>query len=583
MKISNATVIVLLCIFIHMLGVGSDNIYYHALHRNACVLFLVCQGLAYLLYPLLGWLADVRFTRYKFVRSSFVLMVIGCCVLVPFIIINLLAHGAHIELYVVGGLSLMACLLALGMFEATAVQFGMDQMLEDPSDKLSTFIQWYYWGSKLGRLLLCFLVPGLFYYYSNCQIVYQTYKHFKHMYILIIGSIFCLVLGIQQIVFVVAGLWLLKHTKKSLVIDQIGSSPWKLVYQVLKYAWQHKCPERRSAFTYWEEDIPPRIDLGKSKYGGPFTTEEVEDTKTFLSVLLLLLPLLGSHLSGSGYSVLNQLVKLHCPPHWMTMTGDPMSPSLLVVVIGIPVYQCVLLPRIQRYLPNMLKRMGVGLVLCLIKEILEFVIKAAMYNKAECIDKDCTPEICYLLGTEIQINSTCVSFTDIYNSSCRQQLITVSYHFLWLIIPFVLRGLSLLLVFMTTLEFICAQAPLRMKGVLVSLWYASQAVSYLFIGVPEVYITHRYAWDIYQSIKITIILISLLAFTFISRRYRYRQRDEVVNVHFLVEEVYERELALAEQYEQEQQADDDLDIRSSSQESQLLATGNPIVYGAVKP
>ena len=29
-------------------------------------------------------------------------------------------------------------------------------------------------------------------------------------------------------------------------------------------------PERRSAFTYWEEDIPRRIDLGKSKYGGPF-------------------------------------------------------------------------------------------------------------------------------------------------------------------------------------------------------------------------------------------------------------------------------------------------------------------------
>ena len=106
---------------------------------------------------------------------------------------------------------------------------------------------------------------------------------------------------------------LLAYYKKFLIIDRIGSSPWKLVYQVLKYAWQHKCPERRSAFTYWEEDIPPRIDLGKRKYGGPFTTEEVEDTKTFLSILLPFLPLLGFHLSG-GYSVVKQLVKLHCPP-----------------------------------------------------------------------------------------------------------------------------------------------------------------------------------------------------------------------------------------------------------------------------
>ena len=159
----------------------------------------------------------------------------------------------------------------------------------------------------------------------------------------------------------IVGLCLLVCYKKHLNIDQIGSSPWTLVYQVLKYAWQHKCPERRSAFTYWEEDIPPRIDLGKSKYGGPFTTEEVEDTKTFLSILLLLFPLLGSQLSGSGYSVVNQLVKLHCPPYWMTMIGDPMTLSVLVVVIGIPVYQCVLLPRIHKYLPNMLKRMGFGL------------------------------------------------------------------------------------------------------------------------------------------------------------------------------------------------------------------------------
>ena len=41
---------------------------------------------------------------------------------------------------------LVTYLFALGMFEATAVQFGLDQMLEDSSDQLSTFIQWYYWA-----------------------------------------------------------------------------------------------------------------------------------------------------------------------------------------------------------------------------------------------------------------------------------------------------------------------------------------------------------------------------------------------------------------------------------------------------
>uniref|UniRef100_A0A1X7SJY2 Uncharacterized protein n=1 Tax=Amphimedon queenslandica TaxID=400682 RepID=A0A1X7SJY2_AMPQE len=37
---------------------------------------------------------------------------------------------------------------------------------------------------------------------------------------------------------------------------------------------KHKYPENRSALTYWEEEAPSRLDLGKNKYGGPFTEEE---------------------------------------------------------------------------------------------------------------------------------------------------------------------------------------------------------------------------------------------------------------------------------------------------------------------
>ena len=104
---------------------------------------------------------------------------------------------------------------------------------------------------------------------------------------------------------------------------------WKTPEKVLKYAWKHTCPERRSAFTYWEEDIPLRIDLGKSKYGGPFTTEEVEDTKTFFSILLLLLSMISFNLSGHGYSVETELMKNQCPSHWvMITTAEPLHATL---------------------------------------------------------------------------------------------------------------------------------------------------------------------------------------------------------------------------------------------------------------
>ena len=58
-------------------------------------------------------------------------------------------------------------------------------------------------------------------------------------------------------------------------IPQI-TNPIKVIVKVLNYARRNKYPENRSAFTYWEDDYPSRIDLGKEKYGGPFSEEEVK-------------------------------------------------------------------------------------------------------------------------------------------------------------------------------------------------------------------------------------------------------------------------------------------------------------------
>ena len=61
------------------------------------------------------------------------------------------------------------------------------------------------------------------------------------------------------------------------------------LFNPLNYARKHRYPERCSSLTYWEEDIPPRIDLGMSKNDGPFTVEEVEDVKTLLGLLPVLM------------------------------------------------------------------------------------------------------------------------------------------------------------------------------------------------------------------------------------------------------------------------------------------------------
>ena len=60
------------------------------------------------------------------------------------------------------------------------------------------------------------------------------------------------------------------------------TNPIKLIIQVLNYTRKHRYPERRSAFTYLDEEQPTRMDFGKEKFGGPFTEEEVVDFKTIL-------------------------------------------------------------------------------------------------------------------------------------------------------------------------------------------------------------------------------------------------------------------------------------------------------------
>jgi hypothetical protein len=73
-----------------------------------------------------------------------------------------------------------------------------------------------------------------------------------------------------------------------LIKEPVVQNPYKLAYKVIKYALKNKHPQRRSAFTYCEDELPSRLDFGKSKYGGPFTTEQVEDVKTFLRVLAVI-------------------------------------------------------------------------------------------------------------------------------------------------------------------------------------------------------------------------------------------------------------------------------------------------------
>ena len=47
-----------------------------------------------------------------------------------------------------------------------------------------------------------------------------------------------------------------------------------------------------------------RLDVGKQQYVGAFTTDEVEDVKTYLQLIVLLLTLFGYHVTSDGTIVI---------------------------------------------------------------------------------------------------------------------------------------------------------------------------------------------------------------------------------------------------------------------------------------
>ena len=556
-------VVILSCVFVHFTLIGFDTGVYHTLAQDGLLTYLTSKAVAYLLYPLLGWLADVYFTRYKFVLSSFVILLFTTLPSVVFTSL-FLKFEQRLYLYMTGPIAIVG-LIGLGMFESTAIQFGMDQMLEAPSEQFSTFIHWYYWSSVWGQPIIVYIYKGILFYFSQCKFdgSYaptndQLPHRYYHAYETFVTCITLYLLAALQFVGASIGLWLLLWAKKHLVITEACQHPLKLMYQVLRYSWKHKCPERRSAFTYWEEDIPRRIDLGKNKYGGPFSNEEVEDTKTFLRIVLLLLSLVGFHLSGQGYSLLDQLFRHQCPSSEIIFTIDTNTFTTLTIIIGIPVYRFVFVRYCSKYLPNMLKRMGLGLLCCFIRELIFITIHATMIGDQLCphVIESVPMDKCFLQASKIIINGTCFNFSALtaqFNMDYVCELNNVPY--LLVIIPSILQGFSYLLVFMTALEFICAQAPLRLKGLLIGLWYASLAVIYLVIEIPESLITDPITWEVFHEVKAFLIFLSLILYLCVSERYHYRQRDEVVNERFLVEQIYERQLAQAEEYERELRAE----------------------------
>ena len=234
-------------------------------------------------FPLAGILADIKYGRYKTVLTSLNIVLLSLLPAVASLVIvtlGLLFQWPLALIVVFGVLGGILCiLLFVGLigFTANVVQFGMDQLHDSPAEDSTLFIHWYVWT----------------YYASffSVQLAWNLgskYNKNSGNYYNIASDVLLLLIPVVVVMVLAITLCLVRHRRLWFLIEPGGLNPYKLVYRVTIFARQHKIPVQRSAFTYCEDELPSGLDLGKEKYGGFFTTEQVEDVKAFYGILKVL-------------------------------------------------------------------------------------------------------------------------------------------------------------------------------------------------------------------------------------------------------------------------------------------------------
>ena len=159
----------------------------------------------------------------------------------------------------------------------------------------------------------------------------------------------------------------------------------------------------------------------------------------------------------------------------------------------------------------MLTRLGLGIMFSLVQEVAGVAWEAWYVNNKYPHDYP-RPGLCLVNKLTIDVNGSCqhIKSSEHYNQGDDDL-------FLWLLIPIFFRAISYMLVFMTALEFICAQAPLRMKFLLIGLWYATFALRSFLADGSDCSAVTDIPWFILHGVRCFLILLSLLLYCCVAR------------------------------------------------------------------
>ena len=512
-------------------GLVGDKYYFISIIAGVYIYYACLQ----LFYPLSGYLADVGYGRYKcvitslwcFVGSSLAMGILGagagCSPLslsenprafYPILSVSLLFLAPPLII------SVLIFFSSIVAFNANVIQFGLDQLHDRPTEHLVLFIHWYvilsYTGTELIRALASTLISLCFFSYWNL---------YDNLWVIVLSLPLAMIVIAYFVLFISLCIAFRKRHTWFLSNNRLRN-PYALVYRIISFAKSHKFPIRRSAFTYCEDDLPSRLDLGKEKYGGPFTTEQVEDVKVFVGIIKVmlslgplfvversinfLLPAFSSHISHTFYPC--------------SFISNDIFPSI-IIVCALVLYTVLIRPHVLHYIPGMLKRIGVGMILMIV------------------------PTLCFLILDTVGHNINNSNNSSVYDGGCflnGQSYLTVGIQPYYLFIPLFSSISGSMIFYIAVYEFIYSQSPHSMKGLMIGTFFAIRG---LFQLIGALVIMFPFAgWNlsssfpscgfVYYLVNSIVALLGIVVYMWVARKYQPRQRDEPDNVYRYAEEYY---------------------------------------------
>jgi peptide/histidine transporter 3/4 len=320
-------------------------------------------------------------------------------------------------------------------------------------------------------------------------------------------------------------------------------NPYRMVIKVLNFAWIHKYPLQRSAFTYCDDERPSRFDYAKESYGGPFTTEQVEDVKTFLKIMIILLAVGPvSILDVVTSDTIFLFIGLHIGSEdpLCNLSSIIVNSGLLryiVSTIFFPVYMWIIFSLLRDRTPRILWRLGFGIFLYILGVFCILVVETVGHlqfdgHQTECIF-DITLNVTESYAIEFDVPHLGINWTGY-------------------VLCNLFVGIGSPLVTVTIFEFISAQGPHSMKGLLLGIYYfitgfyqfMSSVAIVLFGVLRGVLPISSYVGCLFGYLLLICVIgtLGLVLFLVACRWYRCRVREDRPYDQRFVVDVYERYL-----------------------------------------